>query len=83
MRAQLMVAAIALMSAGGLGAEPLQIPARDASQPLEDRAVEVVLASADEDPISTSAVEQRDAAPPKPHRAARVTTCRCGDPRNN
>jgi len=82
MRAQLMVAAIALMGTSALGAEPLQLPARDASHAVEDRPVEVVLASADDDTVAAADGEQRDAAPPKPRRAARVTTCRCGDPRN-
>ena len=83
MRAQMMFAGIALVASTGLGAEPVQSPAREVSQPGTDRPVEVVLASADNVRAPAVAAEQRDATPPKPRRAARVTSCRCGDPQQN
>lgn len=42
------------------------------------RPAPVVLASADH--VESAPVTDATQAPTKPHRAARVTTCRCGDP---
>jgi hypothetical protein len=83
MRAQMMFAGIALLASTGLAAEPVQSPAREVSQPEADRPVQVVLASAENVRAPDVEAEQRDAAPPKPRRAARVTSCRCGDPQQN
>lgn len=77
----IMIAATAMSAATMAIAEPTQPNVRQASQ-QDSRPVEVVMASADRLPNtenpSAEAQPASAAAPRK--RAARVTTCRCGDP---
>jgi hypothetical protein len=67
-------AAMVLAATGATAAQPVKKPAPQAKQ-TQTRSTPVVLASAEQvSPEATS-----DAAPPPvKHRAARVTTCRCG-----
>jgi hypothetical protein len=77
MDARLGLIALALLTAGtGVGAEPPKASAKEAGQPAK-RPAAVMLASAEQVPTPTPA----DSNPQTPvkHRAARVTTCRCGD----
>jgi hypothetical protein len=76
MHARFVMIAAAVLTAGSAAAEPVKAPAQPAAQPA-NRPAPVMLASADQVP-TPSPTDQ--AAPPqaKPHRAARVTTCRCG-----
>jgi hypothetical protein len=73
-----LIAAAMLTSVSTFAAEPSK-PAQP-QQPSQPQPVsaQVVLASADE-VRAPSPVEQQPTAQPKPHRVARVTTCRCGD----
>jgi hypothetical protein len=75
MNLRFLVIATALLAAGAAAAEPPKTPAKDAAQPAR-RPAPVILASADQ--LPTPAPGQT-AQPPVKHRAARVTTCRCGD----
>jgi hypothetical protein len=78
MRARIVpiAAAVLLASTSGMAAEPVKKPTPQPKQ-TQTRSVPVILASADE----VSPATAPDAAPqPVKHRAARVTTCRCGDP---
>ncbi len=59
-------------------ADPAKPDARETPQPV-NRPAEVVLASADKVQAPVPAGEQPAATPVKRPRAARVTTCRCGD----
>ena len=71
------IAAIARAAGSALHAEPPKAPAKPAAQPASHSAP-VILAAAD--PVPTPPPTDSAATPPaKPHRAARVTTCRCGD----
>jgi hypothetical protein len=77
MRVRLMIiAGGALALATGGAAEPAKAPA--AQRPI--RSAPVIFASADQ--VTTPAPVSDQATPPAPKRprAARVTTCRCGDP---
>ena len=78
MHARLMVIAAAALVAGTpTFAEPVK--ARDSQPPQSaSRPAAVVLASADQVGEVAPTTEQQ-AAPVKRPRAARVTTCRCGD----
>ncbi len=69
------IAAATAMTANAYAAEP----AKPSPQPPAQvqQLPNVVLASADQLPAPSSSDQQ--AATPKPHRNARVTTCRCGD----
>ena len=70
------IAAVALLGSGAMAAEPVKKPVPQAKQ-SQTRSTPVVLASADQ--VSREA--SPDAGPgPVKHRAARITTCRCGDP---
>jgi hypothetical protein len=71
-----LVAAGALALATSGAAQPAKTPAAQPN-PSTNHAAPVVLASADHvtTPASTS---DAPPVPAKPHRAARVTTCRCG-----
>lgn len=77
----LILAATAVSAAGMATAQPDRDNARDSKQPQAQNA-QVVLASA---PRETDAApppaeaQPATQAPAKPKRAARVTTCRCGD----
>ena len=71
------IAALAAMSGPAFAAEP----AKPAPQPVEQAQqapAEVVLASAEQAQAGAPAAQQ-PAVASKPHRVARVTTCRCGD----
>jgi hypothetical protein len=65
---------IALAFATGAGAQPAKVPAKP--DPSSKSGGPLIVASADHGPNSPQTVE---ATPlPAKHRAARVTTCRCG-----
>jgi hypothetical protein len=70
-------AALAIGSAASAG-EPVKPEARDSAQPTS-RPAQVVLASADQVQTTPPGVSEQVAAPVKRPRAARVTTCRCGN----
>jgi len=76
-----MIAVTALAAAAMASAEPAPPSASD-SDHQPNREARVVLASAEQDPNAESPVPeaQPPATPAKKPRAARVTTCRCGDP---
>lgn len=79
MRARLMMVAIAGLSlAAASSAQPAKDNVNKAGQPT-DQAAPVVVASADEVSVPAGGDQQQAAAPAKPARHARVTTCRCGD----
>lgn len=70
------IAVAALLASGAMAAEPAKKPVPHSKQ-TQTRSTPVVLASADQ----VSPAASPDAVPgPVKHRAARVTTCRCGDP---
>jgi len=79
-----MIAVTALTAAAMVSAEPAPSSARDSDQ-QETREAQVVLASAERVPDAESSAPeaQPPATPAKKPRAARVTTCRCGDPGQN
>ena len=72
-----LIAVAALMSTSAFAAEPVKPPVQPAVQPQPARA-QVVLASADDVRIPSTADQQAAATPKRPR--GRVTTCRCGDP---
>jgi hypothetical protein len=72
-----LIAVAALTSATAFAAEPVKPVAHQPSQP-QRASSQVVLASAD-DVRAPAPAEQQASTPAKPHRFARVTTCRCGD----
>ena len=76
-----MIAATALSAASMATAEPQQPNGRPATQD-NDRPMQVVMASAERVPAAENpSGEAQPASAPAPRkRAARVTTCRCGDP---
>jgi hypothetical protein len=79
MTARLMIiAAAALMAGTSATAEPAKPDNQQANPPSRPPAA-LVLASAEEAQPQAPAADQPSPAPVK-HRAARVTTCRCGDP---
>ena len=73
----ILIAVAALTSVSASAAEPVKPPPQQVSQQQRVSA-QVVLASADSVPHSPG-VEQQSPPPAKPHRVARVTTCRCAD----
>lgn len=79
-----LIVAIALSAATVASAEPTQSTGRDSDQ-QGNREAPVILASAERVPSADSpaAETQEPATPAKRPRAARVTTCRCGDPGQN
>lgn len=82
MSVRLIMVAAAMMSAAAVAsAEPTQPDERETSQP-RDRSAELIMASADQPPSAEgpSADTPAPSTAPKRVRAARVTTCRCGDP---
>lgn len=68
----IVIAVAALASTSAFAAEP----AKPAPQPAARTQPRVVLASAEQ--VQTAAPADQQAVAPKPHRIARVTTCRCG-----
>jgi hypothetical protein len=71
-----MIAAVALAASTAAFAEPAKAPAQSAAQPANRPTPAVLLASADQ--VRAPAPSDQATPQPKPHRAARVTTCRCG-----
>jgi len=71
------IAATALAIGTAVAAEPPKAPVKDAT-PQVSHSAPVILASADQVRTPAPAADQANPAPAK-HRAARVTTCRCGD----
>jgi hypothetical protein len=74
----LMIAAAALTCASIAAAEPAKPAPREASANTS-RPAAVVLASAEQVSTPVQAAQDPNAAPVKPVRHGRVTTCRCGD----
>jgi hypothetical protein len=73
----MVIAAAALATAGvAVAAEPVKPEVQQASQPTT-RPAQVLLASAEQ---VQAPVAPSDQPAPVKRRAARVTTCRCGDP---
>ncbi|HZC38430.1 MAG TPA: hypothetical protein VE221_07125 [Sphingomicrobium sp.] len=72
----IMIAAAALAAGTAAPAEPTKAPAKDAAQQTNHPAP-VLLASADQ-VAAPASTDQASSSQAKPHRAARVTTCRCG-----
>ena len=73
--------AIANAAAAADPAAPAKPDARETAQPV-NRPAAVVLASADQVQAPAPDGQQQAATPAKRPRAARVTTCRCGDQTN-
>ena len=73
----LVIAATALNIGAPVVGEPSR-PAQHETAPPSGHSNQVVLASADQPQEQTSNPDQATPTPVK-HRAARVTTCRCGD----
>jgi hypothetical protein len=71
----ILIAAATAMTATAHAAEPAK-PAPQPAAQNQPRPAELLLASADHVQAPATADQQ---AAPKPHRVARVTTCRCGD----
>jgi len=73
------------MIASPLEAQPVPREAQEEQDSSEGPA-KVVFASADDAETPQDDREQQEqpqTSRPKPHGAARVTTCRCGDPQHN
>jgi hypothetical protein len=70
-------AVAAMLIASPLAAEPVSTPKPAPARPASERPAPTLLASADVRLGETVKVDP--AAAPKPHRNARVTTCRCAD----
>lgn len=75
MNARLALIAASILVAGSATAAPPNPPAKPAAQQSKAPAP-VILASADR--LPSPAPADPAASQPKPHRAARVTSCRCG-----
>ena len=75
-----LIATAALVSASAFAGEPSKPAPQQPSQP-QSASPQVVLASAAEVSPPAVAAPQKptQATPAKPHRFARVTSCRCGD----
>ena len=80
-----MIAAAALTIGATAAAEPPKAEERDSAEPA-NRSAEVILASVDQVRASVPAVDEPNpvadqpvATPAKRPRAARVTSCRCGE----
>jgi hypothetical protein len=74
----LLIAAAALTVASVAAAEPAKPEAAKANANAS-RPAAVVLASADQVSTPVPTAQDPNAAPAKPARRGRVTTCRCGD----
>jgi hypothetical protein len=74
----LVIAAAALTYASIAAADPARPEARDANANT-NRPMAVVLASAERVPTPVPTAQDPNAAPVKPVRHGRVTTCRCAD----
>jgi hypothetical protein len=77
----LLIASIAAVTGAAAGAEPAQPAAPTAREQAQPASAPkpVVLASADQVQTTPPGVSEQVAAPVKRPRAARVTTCRCGN----
>ena len=73
-----LIAAATLASASAFAAEPAK-PEQPQSSQAQRVSAQVVLASADDVRAPAGNDHQTAPTPPKPHRVARATTCRCGD----
>lgn len=73
-----LIAAFTLTSVSASAAEPIKPPQQQPSQ-AQPVSAQVVLASADDVRAPGGVEHQTVPTQPKPHRIARVTTCRCGD----
>ena len=82
MHVRFVFAAIALTIGNSAVADPPTNQPREATRPA-DRSAQVVLASAEDVRTPAPDTEQQSPNPPKRPRAARVTTCRCGDSPEN
>jgi len=84
MHARLLIAAAFLMAgAGAASAEPVRTDA-PADKAEASHSAQLVLASVEDGDAPEAAQQQQQSDPaPRPHRAARVTTCRCGDPQQH
>jgi hypothetical protein len=71
----LMIAAVGSTLGTAAPADPPKPAVQNASQPAS-RPAPVMLASAE--PVRTPSPSDQATTPAKPHRAARVTSCRCG-----
>jgi hypothetical protein len=72
-----MIAAVSLAAGTAApAAEPTKPSAQQAAEPANRPAPQVLLASADQ--VRAPTPSDQANSPAKPHRAARVTTCRCG-----
>jgi hypothetical protein len=71
-----MIGAVALAAGTAASAEPTKAPAQPAAQPANRPPPTVLLASADQ--VRAPAPSDQANSSAKPHRAARITTCRCG-----
>ena len=78
MPARLMIAVAALTIGTTAFAEPARTDSH--SNPPTNRPASIVLASAEAAQAPAPEADQPPPSPAKPRRAARVTTCRCGDP---
>lgn len=74
----LIVSTALAIGTAAVAADPAKPEAQEPAQPTA-RPAAVVLASADQVQPSTPALQEQGATPVKRPRAARVTTCRCGD----
>ena len=72
------IAAVTLTSVSAFAAEPVK-PAQAQPSQAQPVSAQVVLASADDVRAPVGVEHQTTPSQPKPHRIARVTTCRCGD----
>lgn len=78
MRAHLALLTAAMFIAGSASAQPAQPQDTRAAGQADEHRPNLVLASADSVPVQAPAADQPSQAPKRP-RAARVTSCRCGD----
>jgi hypothetical protein len=74
----LIVSTVLAIGTAASAAEPTKPEARDTVQPTV-RPATIVLASADQVQSTTPVAQDQGAVPVKRPRAARVTTCRCGN----
>jgi hypothetical protein len=79
MRARLALLTAALAIAASASAQPAQPQDRRPAPQADQQRPDLVLASADPVRVQPPGADQ-PSQPPKRPRAARVTSCRCGDP---
>ena len=74
-----LIAAVTLTSVSAFAAEPVKPAQQQQSSQAQPVSAQVVLASADDVRTPAGVEHQLTPTRPKPHRVARVTTCRCAD----